>query len=94
LGRIKENPLNWGFFYFNFYFLLFVAILIRSKFFIYFIFYFSPNSIVSKGDYMTQPYYIDDRKRLTTPTKETIKREQEIRKMLADKFNNGFSILK
>jgi hypothetical protein len=43
---------------------------------------------------MTQPYFIDDRKRLTTPTKETIKREQEVRKMLADKFNNGFSILK
>jgi len=43
---------------------------------------------------MTQPYFIDDRKRLTIPTKETIKREQEVRKMLADKFNNGFSILK
>jgi hypothetical protein len=41
-----------------------------------------------------QPYFIDDRKRLTIPTKETIKREQEVRKMLADKFNNGFSVLK
>lgn len=41
----------------------------------------------------TQPYFIDDRKRLTTPTKETIKREQEVRKMLTEKFNSNFRVL-